>query len=88
MVFAGMDNGHINKLSWIYSTQRTWTMTPQRFSQNIGNAYEWVEHSAGHLANWNVNDSLGARPVINLKANVEISGGTGTANEPFIVETN
>ena len=88
MVFAGMDNRHINKLSWIYSTQHTWTMSPPYFSAPYGHAYEWSENSAGYLNTAWVENSFGARPVINLKADVEISGGMGTNNDPFVVKTN
>lgn len=89
MVFAGMDNRHINKLSWIYSTQPTWTMSPSDFWATNGFAYEWREDPAGALFNGkDVASSLGARPVINLKEDVEITGGMGTANDPFIVKTN
>ena len=35
-----------------------------------------------------VNDTFGVRPVINLKSDVKITGGTGTANDPFVVDTN
>ena len=89
MVFAGMDNRHINKLSWIYSTQNTWTMSPSYFSAAGGFASEWFENSGGYLYTWwGVHNSLGARPVINLKADVRISGGTGISDDPFIVVTN
>ena len=89
MVFAGMDNRHINKLSWIYSTGHTWTMSPSAFNVTDGNAREWSELSTGYLYGWScVTGWGGARPVINLKADVRISGGTGTASDPFIVETN
>ncbi len=89
MVFAGMDNRHINKLSWIYSTQHTWTMSPSYFDAASGYAHEWMENSAGSLTVWwRVHLALGARPVINLKADVEISGGMGTNNDPFVVKTN
>ena len=87
MVFAGMDNKHINKLSWIYSTGHTWTMSPSYFDAAHSYAYEWFEHHDGYLGLWwSVANSHSARPVINLKADVEISGGTGTANDPFIVK--
>ncbi len=89
MVFAGMDNRHINKLSWIYSTQHTWTMSPSLFGAAGGDVCEWREAPAGALSyGMNVANSYGARPVINLKEDVEISGGMGTANDPFIVKTN
>ncbi len=89
LVFAGMDNKHINKLSWAYSTQSYWTMSPSYFDASSGGALEWLEHSAGSLYLWTwIADSYGARPVINLKSDVKITGGTGTANDPFVVDTN
>ena len=88
LVFAGMDNQHINKLSWVYSTQRYWTMSPSNFDAAWGIAYERTLGSSGVLDGWYVDGGLGARPVINLKADVRISGGTGISDDPFIVETN
>ncbi len=86
MVFAGMDNRHINKLSWIYSTQHTWTMSPSFFSATDGLAREWHEDSAGYLArNW-VTSWFGARPVINLKADTLITEGIGTSSSPYIIQ--
>ena len=87
LVFAGMDQRHINKLSWAYSTKHYWTMSPSLFVVSWGRANEWGFHSTGNLNPWwYVGSSLGARPVINLKANVRISGGTGTANEPYVID--
>ena len=89
LVFAGMDNRHINKLSWAYSTQHYWTMSPSSFGAAGGNANEWRLDSAGGLFPWwGVTFSLGARPVINLKSDTLITGGIGSANDPFVVETN
>ena len=89
LVFAGMDNRHINKLSWVYSTQRYWTMSPSSFDAASGYAREWIQYSAGYLYHlaW-VTGWHGVRPVINLKSDVKITGGIGTANDPFVVETN
>ena len=87
LVFAGMDQSHINKLSWAYSTQHYWTMSPSTFSAAWGNSDEWSLYSAGSIYSWwRVDGSYGARPVINLKADVRISGGTGTANEPYVID--
>lgn len=86
LVFAGMDNRHINKLSWAYSTQHYWTMSPSNFYASGGYASEWVLNSAGFLhIGWNVSDSLGARPVINLKSDTLITSGIGTSSDPFVV---
>ena len=89
LVFAGMDNRHINKLSWAYSTKNYWTMSPSYFDATSGGALEWLQHSTGSLYLWTwIADSYGVRPVINLKSDVKITGGTGTANDPFVVDTN
>ena len=89
LVFAGMDNRHINKLSWAYSTQHYWTMSPSHFIAAGGRANEWFLLSTGYLHQWNyVAFDFGARPVINLKSDTLITGGIGTANDPFVVETN
>ena len=87
LVFAGMDNRHINKLSWAYSTQHYWTMSPSHFIAAGGRANEWFLLSTGYLHQWNyVAFDFGARPVINLKSDTLITGGIGTANDPFVVE--
>ena len=88
LVFAGMDNRHINKLSWAYSTQRYWTMSPSNFDVVWGIAYERTLGSSGVLDGWYVDGGLGIRPVINLKSDVKIAGGIGTSNDPFIIDTN
>ena len=86
LVFAGMDNRHINKLSWAYSTQHYWTMSPSDFDAAWGHAHEWRLNSAGFLYPWPwVTASYGARPVINLKSDTLITGGIGTGSDPFVV---
>ena len=86
LVFAGMDNRHINKLSWAYSIQHYWTMSPSFFNAASGIAGEWSQDSAGYLSRWwGVNVSLGARPVINLKSDTLITGGIGTSSEPYVI---
>ncbi len=88
LVFAGMDNRHINKLSWAYSTQHYWTMSPSYFDATGGEASVWHEIGQGSLSNWYVISNQGARPVINLKPDVRITSGTGTANDPYVIDTN
>ncbi len=88
LVFAGMDKRHINKLSWAYSTQHYWTMSPSLFYASFGYAGEWILDSAGCLTRTWVTYGYGARPVINLKSDTLITGGIGTSSDPFVVETN
>ena len=89
LIFAGMDGNHINKLSWIYSVQNYWTMSPSNFSATNKLSIEWGGSNNGYINHWwNVGDGVGVRTVINLKPDVKITGGTGTTNDPFIVDTN
>ena len=86
LVFAGMDNRHINKLSWAYSSQHYWIMSPSHFDAALGNARGWMQNSAGYLGPWSsVVNAFGARPVINLKSDVKIIGGIGTSNDPYVI---
>ena len=76
-------------MSWSYSTENYWTMSPTYYAATYGVAINWNQDSSGKVRGWwDVNDSLGARPVVNLKSDVKIVGGTGTANDPFVVDTN
>ncbi len=89
LVFAGMDSRHINKLSWVYSTHDYWTMSPSYSDAASSHASDWTLNNAGYLRPWTwVTDNYGARPVINLKSDTLITEGIGTANDPFVVETN
>ena len=88
LVFAGMDNSHINKLSWAYSTKHYWTMSPSGFDPTWGGARGLFQHSGGYISSIHVGASYGARPVINLKSDTLITSGIGTANDPFVVDTN
>ena len=88
LVFAGMDISHINQLSWVYSTEHYWTMSPSSFDPVSGVAIGLYQRSAGHIDINFVGASYGARPVINLKSDVKITEGIGTANDPFVVDTN
>ena len=89
LVFAGMDSKHTNRLSWIYSELNSWTMSPSTFnvSYSMGRLFYQIGSGYIHIHGWPTS-TLGVRPVINLKSDVKISGGTGTANDPFVVDTN
>ena len=49
-------------------------------------AYVFFVDPGGPLNNeFDVNNEFGVRPVINLKADVTIQSGTGTAQDPYII---
>ena len=89
LMFAGIDSDHINKLSWIYSAQNYWTMTPDGYGSSRGLEFNVMLSNVGFIsAGSYVFDSWGVRPVINLKSDVKISGGIGIPENPYVIETN
>lgn len=63
-------------------------MTPSYFYKSDNTARVWQLRVVGNLYHWTgVDVSQGIRPVINLKANVEITGGIGTINDPYIIKS-
>ena len=87
LVFAGMDSNHTNKLSWVYSTQHYWTMSPLIFNATNGVSNVWALSSSGYMLGGSVSSTYGVRPVINLKSDVKVIEGIGTINEPFVIDT-
>ena len=66
-----------------------WTMTPSSFYASYADAYVWNVSPAGMLNHWNgVSNWLGVRAVINLRSNLLISSGDGTAQNPYILSLN
>ena len=86
--YAGFNYDNINKLSWAYSSNSYWTMTPSQYDPTWDTVLVFHENALGKIfGNWDINYTLLVRPVINLKANVEITWGIGTVNDPYIVKT-
>ena len=75
-----------NSNYYLYNGKYYWTLSPSDFVSNHSNAYVWSVMPSGSLGPWNfVTDSLGVRPVINLKADTLITKGDGTSLNPFVV---
>ena len=82
-MFAGMPNRNSsNTNNYLYTGQTYWTMSPYWYY--FGYAGVFVVSSSGVLYTGTVNDSYGVRPVINLRADVSLTG-TGTTSDPFKV---
>ena len=60
-----------------------WTMSPYDFDGN--GTYVWQVFS-GYLDYYRVSYSIGLRPAIALTSSTTISGGTGTSEDPYIVQ--
>ena len=76
---AGLKNGNY----YLYTGKDYWTISPCNSARSSDYVYRIL--SDGGLGNWSVNDSLGVRPVINLSADVTLSG-SGTSTDPYVVE--
>ena len=81
VVYAGGVYGSNNTSYYLYTNQNYWTMSPY----NYPNANGFYVFSGGLLSYWSVTDTLGVRPVINLKADVILTG-SGTTSDPYVVE--
>ena len=72
--------------SYLNTGENYWTMSPYSFVNS--NAYVFRMISAGYiygsLLNYSVKLTNGVRPVINIKADVPITG-SGTTTDPFRV---
>ena len=79
--FAGISSSTFNKSSWIWDNYSYWTITPKGKDENF------FLSSDGIISKWSSKTNYTIRPVISLKSNVEISGGIGTINDPFVVKT-
>ena len=88
-VFDGTYN-HVktNNGSYLVTGNSFWTMTPAGGYPPFGGDWWDVdvfhEHGSGNFDDNNAHHTSGLRPVINLKADVTITG-SGTMNDPYVV---
>ncbi len=87
LMLSGLVSGYVNKLAYTYSSYTYWGMTPTSFIANNAAANLFTANSLGYANNYDVASWVGIRAVINLGSDVEITGGIGTANDPFVVKT-
>ena len=80
------ENGSVNN-NYLYTEEEYWTISPyycpSYYSSGFGASIFYVT-SYGSLLNGKVNESKGVRPVINLRADVQLTG-SGTTSDPFKV---
>ena len=86
LTYAGAASGNANKKFYLYDYSYR-TMTPSIYGSISQVADTLAFYSDGIVHSYGVATSLNIKPVISLKSDVEISGGIGTINEPFVVKT-
>ncbi len=78
---GGISNCKTN--DWLYnSSKHQWTIAPYSGSSN-GVLYV---NTTGSVYNLSADLSYGARPVVYLKAGVELTGGNGSTSNPFTLD--
>lgn len=79
-----------NRNYYLYNGQAYWTMSPFQWYWSDSGDYGWSEVNYiqinGGIGSKEVSaGQIAIRPVINLKADVQISSGTGTAFDPYVI---
>ena len=73
---------------YLYNGQYQWSLSPGRFAPYGFAALVWYVSPSGGLGPWyDVANSFGVRPVINLKADTLITKGDGTTLNPYVVKS-
>ena len=86
MVLAGGLYSLMNSKYYLNNNGYFWTSSPSHWYVNYAYSIAWNVDSTGGLIN---NDSAtvrGVRPVINLKPTAQISSGSGTELDPYIIK--
>ena len=76
-----------NSSYYLYNGQNFWTMSPFYFNSYTSSSLVWTVRSLGSLSNNSVTTSFYTRPVVNLKADTQITKGDGTALNPYVIQS-
>ena len=86
MAMAGGVFNTANTNYYLYNGQYQWSLSPGNFSPSSSAALACYVAPSGSLYPWNgVVNSFGVRPVINLKAETQITKGDGTSLNPYVI---
>ncbi len=86
IAFSGSTYYNYNRSTYLQENTGTnwwWSLSPGHFSG--GRADVWVVYLSD-LYNGRVNNGNGVRPAISLVSSATISGGSGTSEDPYIVD--
>ena len=85
IAFSGLVVGRYNRSTYLQENTGTtswWSLSPYDFKDD---ALVWHVET-GRLGNDAVDKQRGLRPAISLVSNIEISGGSGTSEDPYVVK--
>ena len=85
IAMAGTVMGYLNKLDYLLPDSGYYTLTPRNFADNA--IKFWEKYSNGGFTG---SDRNGAAiiPVINLKPDIIVTSGIGTAGDPYVISMN
>ena len=83
VAYAGGVYNVNNTSYYIYTGQKYWTMFPCNFVG--GSAVVFGMYRSGSLDFPGADSIRGVRPVVNLRADVQISSGNGTSSNPYVI---
>ena len=87
LAMAGGVFNTANTNYYLYNGQYQWSLSPGRFHSSDASAYAWDVRPSGSLYPWRgVDNSFGVRPVINLRADTQITKGDGSSLNPFVIK--
>ena len=85
IAFSGAVSGYYNLSTYLQENTGTsswWSLSPNFF--NGSDAFVWYV-SSGRLYSYLVSNFAGLRPAISLISSTTISGGSGTSEDPYVV---
>ena len=88
VLYAGEVWQSLNPNYYLANTHVSITLSPAYFfTENVGARmfYTDADSSAGSIYNSYVNENWYVRPVVNLRADIKITSGDGTADNPYII---
>ena len=85
IAYAGGVWDTINRDFYLYTDNMYWSITPHDYTEAYKANMFAIDSSGCLYYGFGVNDTHGVRPVINLKADMQINSGNGTASQPYIV---
>ena len=82
IVFAGIGLRYYSEISYLYTNQVWWSLSPNHIRSN-GAAYAFIILLSGYQNLASVAATAGVRPSISLASGTMISSGNGTSSSPY-----
>ena len=87
LAFAGYADGQDNTTTYLQENATDfwwWSLSPSYFSGSLASVWD-VHGNGGYIIDDRVDQTIGLRPSISIASNITISGGTGTSEDPYII---